>query len=105
MRIFKGNIGIAFRIKLISEDSPEPIDVSGAGTLEIAFRKPDESEVIKTASLVTDGTDGLFEYVTVTDDLDQAGDWAIQPVITGLNGFTGRGSYSQFQVLENVGDI
>ena len=65
---------------------PEPLDISGAGTLEIIFQKPDGTPVTETAVLTTDGTDGKMHYLTVADFLDTVGNWKRQGrVVEGDN--------------------
>jgi len=77
------------------------LDISSA-TLEIKFKKPDDSYTdILTGELVTDGTDGLAEYITLSDTLDLEGTWKGQMdvIITGSSKAT---SIISFKVLEKL---
>ena len=70
------DIGVNFNITVMN--GSVPLDVSNADNIYIIFQKPDGSDLIKTASLITDGTDGNIRYTTVAGDLDQVGTWQIQ---------------------------
>jgi len=74
--IHYGDIGVNFNITVMNGSSP--LNVSSADNIYIIFQKPDGSDLIKTASLITDGTDGNIRYTTVAGDLDQVGTWQIQ---------------------------
>jgi hypothetical protein len=78
--IHVGDIGTAFIVTVKDEDEAI-VDVSTATTKQIIFKKSDGSVVTKTASFVTDGTDGQIKYVSVADDLDVAGLWYLQAFI------------------------
>lgn len=71
-----GDIGTVFEVTLY--DCDQIVDVSGATTKEIIFLKPDNTKVVKTAVFKTDGTDGIIQYVTIQDDLDQQDKWKLQ---------------------------
>lgn len=77
--IHKGDIGTAFQVTL--KDGSTTLDLSTATTKQLKFKKPAGTIVTKTASFITDGTDGAIEYVTVDGDLDEAGNWNIQAYI------------------------
>lgn len=74
--IQEDNIGTSLRMLVQDEDGL--VDISSATLIQIILQKPDETSVTKTAVLVTDGTDGLMQYVTISGDLDQPGTWKIQ---------------------------
>lgn len=78
--IHVGDVGTAFKITVKDEDEAV-IDISTATLKQIWFQKADGTVVTKTASFVTDGTDGQMQYVTEDDDLDQTGKWKIQGYI------------------------
>ena len=54
------------------------VDISSASNIYIILQGPDNGAAQKTASLVTDGTDGKAKYVTVSGDIGTAGAWKIQ---------------------------
>lgn len=68
MKVYVGDIGTK-----ITVDVKE--DVSSATTLELIFRKPDLSEITRTATLESDTK---ISYTTISGDLDQFGRWRIQ---------------------------
>lgn len=78
--IHQNDIGTSFLVTIKDENSVV-VDVSTAVTKNITFRKPDGTLSVKTASFVTDGTDGQIEYVTVAGDLDSHGKWSLQAFI------------------------
>lgn len=60
------------------------IDISAASVAkEISLQKPDKSVSVKTASFVTDGTDGKIDYTLADGDLDVAGLWRVQGRVEG----------------------
>lgn len=69
-----GDTGTSIRILIQNQDN-EIVDVGDATEMVIIFVKPDGSRVEKTASLLTDGSDGYIHYVTEADFLDQSGTW------------------------------
>jgi hypothetical protein len=79
-----GDVGTELVIPVTDEDGVE-VDVSAA-TKTIYLRKPDGTVLTKTAVNDTTGTDGLMKHVTVSGDLNVAGEWGIQGrVVSGSN--------------------
>lgn len=76
--IHVGDIGTVFQATIQDDCSGAIVDISGAIAMNLVFQKPDGTVVSQTAVHLTDGTDGIMQYVTVLDDLDQAGSWKIQ---------------------------
>lgn len=71
-------------------------DMSGAGQLDVRVKRPDGTADTLTPGVANTRTiDGVdvqgISYFTKADDLDQDGDWEVQPGIANLNGFTGVG--------------
>ena len=81
--IFVGDVGTHFICEIVNlvNSLPEaPLDISSASEKVVVFIKPDFTEKEFDASFVTDGSDGLLEYVTAshedgTIDLDVEGNW------------------------------
>ena len=73
-------------IRLTVKDDGSVVDVSSATTRQISFQKPDGTVVVKTASLYTDGSDGIVQYTTQDGDLNQIGSWMGQVYIVFANG-------------------
>ena len=76
-------------------------DIQTATTKQIHFRRPDKSTFIRTASFITNGTDGGLKYTIVAGDLDQAGEWGYMPYIITPT-FTGHGTMSLFEVYPAI---
>ncbi len=70
--------GTIFELTITEADGVTIVDVSTALTKEVCFEKPDETLLTKTASFLTDGTDGIITYKTLAGDLDADGPWKIQ---------------------------
>lgn len=81
MAVFKGDVGTVITI-----DMQE--DISNATVTEIEYKKP--SGTCGTWTATIEGTDSI-KYTTVSGDLDEAGDWELQPYID-LPGWEGRGT-------------
>lgn len=94
------DVGTIFRVTVTDEDGAA-LDISAATLKQIVFEKPDETTTTKTASLDTDGTDGIMRYTTVSGDLDQAGRWKIQGVV-GLPSGQWHTNVDTFKVKENL---
>lgn len=75
--IHKNDVGTSFRATAKDEDGTV-INIASATVKKIIFKKPDGTKVEKNASLVNTGSDGLFEYVTVSGDLNLIGIWRVQ---------------------------
>ena len=78
--IHVNDVGTIFRLTLLDTAS-EPLDVSGA-TVTFIFLSPGGRRFEKTASYVTDGTDGKVQYVSTSGDIDEVGRWQYQAKVT-----------------------
>lgn len=77
--IHEGDIGTILRATIKNDGAV--VDISGATTLEIKLKKPSGAVLTKTGILVTDGTDGQVQYITISGDLDESSEtevWKIQ---------------------------
>lgn len=101
-QIQKGNIGTAFRIEIKDQDDVV-VDVSAATTIQIIFKKPGGDILTKTASFVTNGTDGMIQYVSQSGDLDTVGLWRHQGFVvqSGTEFWT---DLAQFKVHRNLNE-
>ncbi len=97
--IHKGDIGTVFEVEILEKGVT--LDISLATVKEIKFRKPDRSSVTMTGVFVTDGTDGLIQYTTVADDLDQTDDWEIQGFVRDAVG-EWHSEKGEFKVYGNI---
>ena len=85
----------------IKDENGNALDVSAASTLQIKFQKPSAANVTKTATVVP-GDSTAIEYQFLAAELDEAGLWQAQPVITGLADWTGHGEVVTFTVDANL---
>ena len=97
--IHQNVICTAFTITI--QDDTTVVNISSATTRQIKFKKPSGTVVTKTASFVTDGTDGKLSYVTIADDLDEAGKWYLQVYLV-ITGWTGHSDQGDFVVYSNL---
>lgn len=97
MAIYNGDYGTTFEVTLT--DGCSAIDVSAATTITFRYKKPDNSTEDKTGSLVNTGTDGKVKYVTVSGDIDAAGSWQLQVIVTDGATYSYRSSILNFEVL------
>lgn len=74
-----GDIGTSFQITI---ENCTTIFSLASATISIVLTKPNGTELTKVGSLYTDGTDGKVQYTSVAGDLDMAGLWSIQAIIT-----------------------
>lgn len=87
--ISKEAIGVVFRVT-IKEDGVA-VDISSATKKQISFRYPSNLIVDKDASFVTNGEDGVLQYVTTQKtELNETGTYALRCYIemTGYSGYT-----------------
>ena len=74
--IHVNDIGTRFLATI--KDDDVVVNVSGASLINMIFKKPNDQVVYKSASLLTNGTDGKIYYDTVAGDLDEAGQYKLQ---------------------------
>ena len=74
------DLGVSLQILCTENDLF--VDISAAPTQEIILKKPDGTEVAKSAAFLTDGTDGIVAYSTLAGDIDQIGIWNYRAKIT-----------------------
>jgi hypothetical protein len=97
--IHAGDIGVVFNITIMNGTAV--LNVSNANSISIIFQKPDSSDLTKTATLTTNGTDGKIKYTTVAGDLDQIGTWQIQARVNfGASVFST--DIQKFKVYRNI---
>lgn len=102
VQLHVGDYGTALRLT-VSEDGTA-VDVSAATTKQIKLRTPEGRVLTKTASFVTDGSDGAMQYTLQQGDLDAPGLWRWQGYLAGVGGWTGHTSEGEpFDVKQTVG--
>ena len=78
-------------------------DIGSANTLNVYLWKPNKSVAIKrVGSLVTDGSDGQFEYVAPTTILNVAGEWKAQGRADLPSNKPWRSDIEDFTVYSNI---
>ncbi len=75
-KVFVGDIGTVFR-GTFKEDGTA-VSIVGATTKNIIFEKPDGTTVTQAGSFFTDGSDGVLQYASIANDLNQGGKWRLQ---------------------------
>lgn len=76
-----GDVGTEIEVTLydtLPDGSQVVVDISAATAIKIRLKKPSGDVIERDGQLKTDGTDGVAQYFTVEDDLDEAGEWQIQ---------------------------
>jgi hypothetical protein len=97
------NIGTILQVDATLVSNNADWDVSAAQTLEIRLRSDGGVVKIKTGTLTNDGTDGLFEYTTISaDDLDEVGRWTIQGRAQWVDGTDLWTRPAYFKVIGNL---
>jgi hypothetical protein len=94
------NAGIQFIVQVLDE-SLNPLDISGASSIVLAFQKPDGTQFTKTATYLSNGIDGSIYYVTNNTDILEYGLWYIQAQIT-IGGAMLTTLWGQFQANANL---
>lgn len=70
------NIGTRFLVTI--KDNGEIVDIGGASSILMVFKKPDDSIVYRSGTIFTNGSDGKVFYDTISGDLDEAGLYKLQ---------------------------
>ena len=83
--IHMNDIGTQFILTIKDQDGAV-VNLASSLTKEIIFLKPDLSSHTKTASFVTDGSDGKIYYTAASGDIEQDGFWRIQGRVTFASG-------------------
>lgn len=78
--IHNGDIGTVIEFT-ITDQNGTVVDVSTASTKQILLRTPYGKTMTKTAVFSSTGVDGKIKYVTVSGDINAAGDWTAQAYI------------------------
>jgi hypothetical protein len=96
-----GDIGSPIGVVVYRADGTLESQLGSATTIQIILEKPSEASVTKTATLVTDGSDGQMHYITAEGDLDEVGTWNYHGyVVIGAGKW--KTTVKTFEVLENL---
>ena len=99
--VHKNDIGLTFKVTIKDEDDAVK-NISSYSTKQLIFKKPDGTILTKTASFLTDGTDGVIYYTTVSGDLDTVGIWRIQAYINDGSSNYRKSNVGTFNVFDNL---
>lgn len=91
-RIYKNQGSLTFKVAT-------GIDLSGAETALLKYRKPDETEGSFPLT-VEDETAGILRYNLTGDELDQSGWWTLWAYVTFLGGRSAPGEAVRIYVAE-----
>lgn len=94
------DVGTILEFQMTDQDGL-PLSLVGYTNLILEIGKPDGSALLRDASLVTDGSDGLLKYAIVLGDLDQRGSYKFQPHVS-LPAGDWHGDIVKQKVLPNV---
>jgi len=80
--IHEGDIGTRFLVTI--KDDGTSVDLTSATLRQLNFRKPDDTILNKTASIIGDGSEssGVMYYDSILGDLDVAGSYKLQGKVT-----------------------
>ncbi len=97
--IHLNDVGTQF-VVTVQEDG-NVVDISGATTKQMKFKKPDGSIETRTASFQTDGVDGVLTYTTQAGDMNVIGLWELQCyIVVGPQSW--HTSTTMFRVSDNL---
>lgn len=77
------DFGTTFRITL-TDANGDAVDISTATIKQIWFKKPDGTVLSKDAVFLTDGTDGIIQWVATAGVLILKGLWEIQGRVSAV---------------------
>ena len=97
--IHVNDVGTRFLIT-VKEDSTV-VDISGAESLSIFIRNPDDTLLARSGNLHTDGTDGNMYYDLASGDVNVAGHYKLQGRVS-LSSSTYYTNVYNFQVHCNI---
>ena len=97
--IYVGDVGTKFIIT-VNDNDGTAADISAASSISFIFSDPSGNETTKSASFVTDGSDGKVEYQFVGTSLfTVAGCWVLQ-VLVQFSASKFSSTYVRFSVVE-----
>jgi hypothetical protein len=105
--IQQDDIGTVFEATILDKGVVLPI--GAATSIVFIFAKPtlkppvegDVTRLVKTATFVTNGTDGKIKYTTIAGDLDRPGTWKVQAIVTLPTG-NWHSKVREFTVNKNI---
>lgn len=98
-KIFVGDVGTAFRGTF--KENGVVVNISAATTKNMIFEKPDGTIVTKSAVFLTDGSDGILQYVSISGDLNIGGNWRLQGYVD-LGSWAGHSDLVNFKIFDHL---
>jgi hypothetical protein len=99
--IHVADVGTTFTLTLMQTDT-QVFDLSGAGvSVNFVFQSASKRVLTVGAVIPNGGADGVCQYSTQSGDLDAAGGWKVQAVVTKA-GALWHSDIINFQVLKNI---
>jgi hypothetical protein len=95
-----GDVGLILK-PTVKDETDTIVSIATATVLTIKLEDPFGVVTSKTASLFTDGTDGILKYATLAADLHTAGRWVAQ----GYVEMTGRKFHTAQKVFTVEGNL
>jgi hypothetical protein len=92
-------VGSDLRFTCRASESGAVINLTG-GSVALRIRKPSKKALTKSTSLA-DATNGVISYVTIAGDLDEAGAYEVQGIMT-LSGTVIPSAVVLIPVLDNI---
>ena len=99
--IHVNDVGTLFKVT-VWDGTASPLNISTATVKQLRFLMPTGASFMRSASFITDGSDGGLKYISVTGDLPTPGDWIVQPYIE-IPSACWHGSQTSFEVYSNIG--
>jgi hypothetical protein len=99
--IHVGDIGTELRLVVYNQDGSVMDNLGSSTQTHFWISKPNGEVLDVDADLYTDGTDGILTYTTVDGDVDVAGIYKIQAVVTFSAGLY-HSSIQTFRVHSNL---
>ena len=99
--IHQSDIGTLIQIQIVDCDGAA-VDISGATTKQMVFKKPSGATLTVNADFVNPpGTDGLIKYMILDGDFSEVGTYKIQGVVT-VGGYIWHSNFESFRVYRNI---
>lgn len=84
--IVNGDYGQTVTLTIIDTDTDAAADVSSySSTIQMIFTDPSGNETTKTATFVSDGSDGQIQYTLEDGLIDEAGIWKVRGRVQGAS--------------------
>lgn len=84
--IVVGDFGGVAQLTILDTDTGAAADISSySTTIQMIFTNPSGTEIPKTATFVTDGTDGKIKYTIENNLFTVAGIWSVRGRVAGAS--------------------